>query len=94
MGRVVGDGGKFFYIQDLVVRPEHQGRGIGRRIVRRLVAAVEVAAPSSPFIGVFATPEAIPLYRELGMDGAFGGLTGMATVRDPGGIDEVHADAD
>lgn len=83
MGRVVGDGGKFFYIQDLIVRPEYQGRGIGRQIVCRLMSAIEMMAPGSPFIGVFATPEAVPLYRTLGLDCAFGGLTGMAGVKEP-----------
>jgi ribosomal protein S18 acetylase RimI-like enzyme len=81
MGRVVGDGGKFFYIQDVVVRPEHQGRGIGRNVVCRLLTEIERIAPGSPFVGVFATPEAIPLYRQLGLDDTFGGLTGMAVVR-------------
>jgi ribosomal protein S18 acetylase RimI-like enzyme len=94
MGRVVGDGGKFFYIQDLAVRPEYQGRGIGRQIVCRLMSAIEIMAPGSPFIGVFATPEAIPLYRTLGLDGAFGSLTGMAGVKEPDGIDHVCADLD
>ena len=83
MGRVAGDGGKFFYIQDVVVLPEFQGQGIGRRVVCRLVDLIDDIAPGSPFIGVFATPEAVPLYREIGLGQAFGGLTGMAVVREP-----------
>ena len=94
MGRVVGDGGKFFYIQDLIVRPEYQGRGIGRQIVRRLTSMIEKKAPGSAFIGVFATPEAIPLYTRMGLDSAFGGLTGMAAVKNPGDIDQGRADLD
>ena len=78
----------------LYVLRRHQGRGIGRRIVCRLMSAIEEMAPDSPFIGVFATPEAIPLYRSLGMDGAFGGLTGMAAVTEPGEIDPPCADLD
>jgi ribosomal protein S18 acetylase RimI-like enzyme len=94
MGRVVGDGGKFFYIQDVIVRPEYQGRGVGRRIVCRLMSAIEAMAPDSAFVGVFATPEAIPLYRKLGLDRSFGGLTGMAAVKEPGDIDEICAAPD
>ena len=94
MGRVVGDGGKFFYIQDLIVRPEYQGRGIGRHIVSRLLAAIQEMAPGAAFIGVFATPEAIPLYEKLGLDGAFGGLTGMAGVKEPGEFDHDHDQGD
>ena len=80
MGRVVGDGGTFFYIQDFVVHPDHQGRGVGRRIVELLLSAIEAASPGKPFVGVFSTPEAVSLYRDLGLDNTFGGLTGMATV--------------
>ncbi len=94
MGRVVGDGGQFFYIQDVIVRPGYQGRGIGRQLVCRLMSAIEEMAPGSPFIGVFATPEAIPLYRKLGLESTFGGLTGMAGVTGPGDIDRVCADLD
>ncbi len=83
MGRVVGDGAQFFYIQDVVVRPAHQGRGIGRQIVSRLMSAIEAMAPGTPFIGVFSTPDAVHLYRTLGLDDAFGGLTGMAGVKQP-----------
>ncbi len=83
MGRVVGDGGKFFYVQDVVVRPKYQGHGVGRETVTRLLDEIERIAPGAPFVGVFATPEAIPLYREMGLVSAFGGLTGMAAVRQP-----------
>ena len=30
-GRVVGDGGIYYYIQDVMVLPEYQRRGIGKR---------------------------------------------------------------
>lgn len=29
-GRAVGDGGIYFYIQDIIVLPKFQGRGIGK----------------------------------------------------------------
>jgi len=31
-GRVVGDGGIYFYIQDIIVLPEFQRKGIGKRM--------------------------------------------------------------
>lgn len=37
MGRIVGDGVVIDYIQDLVVRPECQSAGIGRKIIGRLI---------------------------------------------------------
>ena len=37
MGRVIGDGGLFFQVVDIAVAPAHQGRGLGKAIVGRLV---------------------------------------------------------
>ncbi|MCM1082754.1 MAG: GNAT family N-acetyltransferase [Clostridium sp.] len=41
MGRIVGDGAVISYIQDLIVIPEAQGRGIGSLIIERLIAYVK-----------------------------------------------------
>ena len=41
MGRVVGDGAVICYIQDLVVRPECQGKGYGSVVLEDLKAYVE-----------------------------------------------------
>ncbi|MGN0435147.1 MAG: GNAT family N-acetyltransferase [Wujia sp.] len=41
MGRIVGDGAVICYIQDLVVVPEAQGKGIGSMIIKKLIAFVE-----------------------------------------------------
>ncbi|MBQ9886630.1 MAG: GNAT family N-acetyltransferase [Lachnospiraceae bacterium] len=36
MGRVVGDGAVICYIQDLIVTPEIQGQGVGRKLIGHL----------------------------------------------------------
>ncbi len=41
MGRIVGDGAVICYIQDLVVIPEAQGKGVGSLIINELVAYVK-----------------------------------------------------
>ena len=41
LGRVIGDGAFYFYVQDVVVLPEHQGNGIGTVIVESLIEQVE-----------------------------------------------------
>lgn len=41
MGRIVGDGAVISYIQDLIVIPEAQGKGIGSLIIERLIAYVK-----------------------------------------------------
>lgn len=41
MGRVVGDGAVICYIQDLIVVPDAQGKGVGTLIITRLKEFVE-----------------------------------------------------
>ncbi|MFC7442497.1 GNAT family N-acetyltransferase [Laceyella putida] len=38
MGRIVSDGGYQVFITDMIVTPSHQGKGIGRHILERLLA--------------------------------------------------------
>lgn len=57
MGRVVGDGAFYFYIQGVGVHPERQGRGLGRDIVRRLTTLAHEIAGGHAFDGLFATKE-------------------------------------
>ena len=68
MGRVLVDGAFYFYVQDVVVRPDHQGAGLGRRLVETLVHQGREIAPGHCFVGLFATPEAQSLYRSLGWE--------------------------
>ncbi len=69
MGRVVGDGAFFFYLQDIVVRPDLQGHGLGTRVTERLLDQVHALAGGDAFVGLFATAEAQPVYARLGFDG-------------------------
>ncbi len=41
MGRIVGDGAVICYIQELVVCPEYQGKGVGNALMQRLIGYVE-----------------------------------------------------
>jgi GNAT superfamily N-acetyltransferase len=78
MGRVVGDGAFYFYVQDVVVHPDHQGRGLGRQVVQRLLAQVSERAPGHCFVGLFATPQARALYESEGF--AQDSMTGLWKV--------------
>ena len=40
-GRALADGLDCAYIADVAVHPEHQGRGLGQAVIRRLVALAE-----------------------------------------------------
>ena len=41
MGRIVGDGAVICYIQDLVVHPAYQGKGVGSLVIEKLIAYVQ-----------------------------------------------------
>jgi GNAT superfamily N-acetyltransferase len=76
MGRLVGDGAHYFYVQDVLVDPAHSDEGIATEIVSRLLARVEEAAPSTAFVGLFASDEARSVYETLGFS-ADDEMTGM-----------------
>lgn len=82
MGRVIGDRGKFYYIQDVAVRPDYQRQGVGRLIMDALLAYIKRVAPHEPFVGLFATEMAIPFYRAYGFDQRAEVLSGMWDVFD------------
>lgn len=65
MGRVVGDGVHYFYLQDVIVRPDHAEEGLGSQIVGHLIDRIAASAPSEAFVGLFSSPEALDLYREF-----------------------------
>jgi ribosomal protein S18 acetylase RimI-like enzyme len=80
MGRVIGDGGKFYYIQDFAVRPEYQRQGVGQALMRHLLAYIRQAAPHEPFVGLFATDMGREFYRSFGFGERNEILTGMWLV--------------
>lgn len=41
MGRIIGDGARIFYIQDVVIHPDYQRIGIGTQIMEKLLNYIE-----------------------------------------------------
>jgi len=66
MGRIIGDGGTAFQVTDIAVLPEHQGKGLGKRIVAALVAWLKANAPRSAYISLIADGPAKHLYAKYG----------------------------
>lgn len=52
--RLVGDGGIYIYIQDVIVLPKYQGLGLGRRLMERVMAQIERFAGRNTFVGLMA----------------------------------------
>jgi len=66
MGRVVGDGAIFLYVQGIAVTPQWQGRGGGKAILSALVEWVRERAPEKSFLGVFAVKGTEVFYELFG----------------------------
>ena len=66
MGRVIGDGGCFYFVVDIAVEPAHQGRGLGKRIMAALDAWLRANAPETAHVALFADGEARHLYAKYG----------------------------
>ncbi len=66
MGRIVGDGAIYFYIQDVIVLPEWKGRGIGASIMRELEDWLARHAPENAFIGLMAAEGVASFYHHFG----------------------------
>lgn len=66
MGRVVGDGVLYFYLQDIVVRQEYQNRSIGRQIVSKLLAEALARAETGATIGLMSAKGKEAFYQHFG----------------------------
>ena len=47
MARVIGDAGLVYYIQDVIVAPDHQRRGIGTRLMDKAITRTPATTRSS-----------------------------------------------
>ena len=68
MARMIGDIGLDYYIKDVVVRPEYQGRGIGRMLINELLRFInDNGIPGTEiFVELCAMPDKIPFYEKFG----------------------------
>ena len=65
-GRVVGDGNIYFYIQDIIVHPDHQRKGIGKSIMDAIMNYIHSVAEEGAFIGLMAAADVDPFYERYG----------------------------
>ncbi len=66
MGRALSDGASDAYIQDIVVLKEYRNRGIGNKIVKKLIKELE--SNGVDWIGVVAQPGTTSFYKNIGFD--------------------------
>ena len=85
MGRVIGDGNIYFYIQDIAILPEHQNKGIGNLIMNAITEFLKANAPEKSFVGMFASHGKESFYKKYGFN-EHEGMTGIFGVVHEGNI--------
>ena len=65
-GRVVGDGGLCFYVQDVIVLRAFQGRGIGTGIMERILSFISSQAVKDTYVGLMSAVGKEPFYHRFG----------------------------
>lgn len=70
MGRLVGDGAMYYYLQEIIVLPEYQGCGIGKSIVNRLLEYIKdnSFAGTNVSIGLTAVKGKETFYEKFGFN--------------------------
>ncbi len=74
MGRLVGDGVMYWYLQEIIVLPEFQGKGIGTRIVNRLLEFISDNTVPGTFtsVGLTAATGRDSFYEKFGFSKSLG----------------------
>ncbi|WP_316014858.1 GNAT family N-acetyltransferase [Roseobacter sp. HKCCA0434] len=73
MARIIGDGGCFTQLVDVMVHPDHRGQGHARAALDRALGWAEANLPESCLVSLVSTPGVEPVYAARG----FRPLTGM-----------------
>lgn len=68
MGRVIGDGGCMFHVVDIAVSPEHQGKGLGKKIMAEISAYLDRNSTQGAYVSLMADVPADRLYRQFGFE--------------------------
>ena len=70
MARMIGDLGLCYYIKDVIVLPEYQGRGIGRMLMNALLGFIrENGVPGTEIAAeLCAMPDKMPFYAQFGFE--------------------------
>jgi len=66
MARIIGDEGLYYYIQDVIVIPEYQNKGIGKSLMRKIMEYIELHKKPNLFVGLMAAKGKEEFYRRIG----------------------------
>ncbi|MDE7178988.1 MAG: GNAT family N-acetyltransferase [Lachnospiraceae bacterium] len=76
MGRLVGDGAMYWYLQEIIILPQFQRKGIGTMIVNHLVDYAKANSMTGKFttVGGVSAKGKEPFYEKMGFDIIANGL--------------------
>ena len=66
MGRVIGDGTMFFYIQDLVVDPDYQNKGVGDGLMQKIEQYLTITAKKGSTVALLSAKGKETFYSRYG----------------------------
>ncbi|SEN89990.1 Acetyltransferase (GNAT) domain-containing protein [Amphibacillus marinus] len=68
LGRIIGDGGTVFQIVDVVVKPDYQGKGLGKTIMKELTVYLDHHTYVGSYVSLIADVPADRLYQQFGFN--------------------------
>ena len=82
MGRMVGDGAMYWYLQEIIVLPEYQKQGVGTKIVNHLVDYAVSHSTTGKFttIGGVSAKGKEEFYSKLGFEVISNGIQKMIEI--------------
>ena len=68
MGRIIGDGAISYFVKDVAVRPEFQGRGAGRLMMDAILAHIRKSVPAGYHVSLelISSEGMEPFYQAFG----------------------------
>lgn len=80
-GRVIGDNAMYFYIQDVIVDPDYQNKGIGKMLMNELEEFLSKSAVSGATIGLLAAKGKEGFYESFGYQERTGNPLGLGMCK-------------
>lgn len=80
-GRVVGDGAMYFYLQDVIVHPDHQECGLGKMIMDAINRFISVTCRPGSTVGLLAAKGKEGFYLNYGFTPRDGQNLGLGMCR-------------
>ncbi|MGV2939830.1 GNAT family N-acetyltransferase [Mesobacillus sp. LC4] len=77
MGRIIGDGGSFFQVVDIAVKPDYQGKGLGKLVMGKIMEYLDKHTYDGSYVSLIADAPANKLYEQFGFDYTYPNSYGM-----------------